>query len=183
MNLPSFKQVNLKKVKKEVREGFNHLSEGGFKQVFNQIDQLNIKKGVDTLGIDSFINQCALLAAGSGLITGVGGIGTMLIGTPLDILNIIAQQFRVTLAISYHYTGKYKINFDDFFKIVATSVKADTKLALSKNVMEEVAEKILMGLGTKASRRLIPVVGGVIGGTVNYMFIKGIAKELKEREY
>ncbi len=129
------------------------------------------------------LNQCALLAAGSGLITGVGGIGTMLIGTPLDILNIIAQQFRVTLAISYHYTGKYKINFDDFFKIVATSVKADTKLALSKNVMEEVAEKILMGLGTKASRRLIPVVGGVIGGTVNYMFIKGIAKELKEREY
>lgn len=181
MKLPSLKHVSFKKVKKEVRAGFNQLAEGGFKQIFNQIDQLNIKKGVDTMGVDKFINQCALLAAGSGLVTGVGGIGTMLIGTPLDVMNIIAQQFRVTLAISYYKTGKYKISFDDFFKIVASSVKADTKLAISKNVMEEVAEKILMGLGTKASRRLVPVVGGVIGGTVNYLFIKGVAKELKEK--
>ncbi|RAJ37299.1 hypothetical protein [Pedobacter cryoconitis] len=181
MKLPSLKHVSFKKVKKEVRAGFNQLAEGGFKQIFNQIDQLNIKKGVDTMGVDKFINQCALLAASSGLITGVGGIGTMLIGTPLDVMNIIAQQFRVTLAISYYKTGKYKISFDDFFKIVASSVKADTKLAISKNVMEEVAEKILMGLGTKASRRLVPVVGGVIGGTVNYLFIKGVAKELKEK--
>ena len=181
MKLPSLKQVNFKKVKKDVREGFKHLAEGGFKQVFNQIDQLNIKKGVDTMGIEKFINQCALLAAGSGLITGVGGIGTMLIGTPLDVINIIAQQFRVTLAISYYNTGRYKISFDDFFKIVASSVKADTKLALSKNLMEEVAEKILMGLGSKTSQRLVPVIGGVIGGTVNYLFIMGVAKELKEK--
>lgn len=181
MKLPSLKHISLKKVKEDAREGFKQLAEGGFKQIFNQIDQLNIKKGVDSMGVDRFINQCALLAAGSGLITGVGGIGTMLIGTPLDVINIIAQQFRVTLAISYHNTGKYKISFDHFFKIVASSVKADTKLAISKNVMEEVAEKILMGLGSKASRRLIPVVGGVIGGTVNYLFIKGVARELKEK--
>lgn len=105
----------------------------------------------------------------------------MLIGTPLDIVNLITQQFRVTLAISYHNTGKFKINFEDFFKIVASSVKADTKLAISKNIMEEVAERMLFSLGSKASRRLVPVVGGVIGGTVNYLFIKGVAKELKEK--
>lgn len=181
MNLPSLKRVNFKKMKSDVSQGFKNLAEGGFKQIFNQIDQLNIKKGVDTMGIDKFINQCALLAAGSGVVTGVGGIGTMLIGTPLDIINLITQQFRVTLAISYHNTGKYKINFDDFFKIVANSVKADTKLAISKNIMEEVAERMLLNLGSKVSRRLVPVVGGVIGGTVNYLFIKGVAKELKEK--
>ncbi|MNY58145.1 hypothetical protein D3C86_1944500 [compost metagenome] len=59
-------------------------------------------------------------------------------------------------------------------------MKADTKLAISKNVMEEVAEKILMNLGSKATRRLVPFVGGVIGGTVNYLFIKGVAKELRK---
>lgn len=181
MNLPSLKRVNFKKMKSDVREGFKNLAEGGFKQIFNQIDQLNIKKGVDTIGLDRFINQCALLAAGSGIVTGVGGIGTMLVGTPLDIINLITQQFRVTLAISYHNTGKYKINFEDSFKIVASSVKADTKLAISKNIMEEVAERMLLSLGSKASRRLVPVVGGVIGGTVNYLFIKGVAKELKEK--
>jgi len=181
MNLPSLKRVNFKKVKSDLRQGFKNLAEGGFKQIFNQIDQLNIKKGVDSMGVDKFINQCAFLAAGSGVITGVGGIGTMLIGTPLDIINLITQQFRVTLAISYHNTGSYKISFDDFFKIVAKSVKADTKLAISKNVMEEVAERMLLSLGSKTSRRLVPVVGGVIGGTINYMFIKGVAKELKEK--
>lgn len=181
MNLPSLKRVNLKKIKSDVRDGFKNLAEGGFKQIFNQIDQLHIKKGVDNMGIDKFINQCALLAAGSGVITGVGGLGTMLVGTPLDVINLITQQFRVTLAISYHHTGKYKINFEDFFKIVASSVKADTKLAISKNIMEEVAERMLLSLGSKASRRLVPVVGGVIGGTVNYLFIKGVAKELREK--
>ncbi|ACU03581.1 hypothetical protein [Pedobacter heparinus] len=182
MNLPSWKRINFKKIKKDVRNSFTSLAEGGFKQIFNQIDQLGIKKGVDTMGIDKFINQCALLAAGSGALTGVGGISTMLIGTPLDVINLIMQQFRVTLAISYHNTGRYKIRFEDFFKIVASSVKADTKLAISKNVMEEVAEKILMSIGSKASRRLVPVVGGVIGGTVNYLFIKGIAKDLREQK-
>ena len=181
MNLPSWRRIDFKRIRKDVRHGFKNLAEGGFKQIFNQIDQLGIKKGVDTMGIDKFINQCALFAAGSGMITGVGGISTMLIGTPLDVVNLITQQFRVTLAISYYNTEKYKISFEDFFKIVAASVKADTKLAISKNIMEEVAEKILMGLGAKASRRLVPVVGGVIGGTVNYLFIKGVAKELKEK--
>jgi hypothetical protein len=182
MAIPSLKRVNFKKVKKDVGEGFKNLAAGGFKQIFNQIDQLNIKKGVDRMGIDKFINQCALLAAGSGLITGVGGISTMLIGTPLDVINIITQQFRVTLAISYHNTGAYKVTFDDFFKIVASSVKADTKLAISKNIMEEVTEKILANLGSKVGRRLVPVVGGLIGGTVNYLFIKGVANELRKTE-
>jgi len=183
MNLPSLKRVNFKKMRTDVREAFKNLAEGGFKKIFSQIDQLGIKKGVDTMGIDKFINQCALMAAGSGVVTGVGGISTMLIGTPLDLINLITQQFRVTLAISYHNTGKYKISFEDFFKIVASSIKADTKLAISKNVMEEVAEKILLNLGSKTSRRLVPVFGAVIGGTVNYLFIKGVAKELKKRKF
>ncbi|WP_316838567.1 hypothetical protein [Pedobacter gandavensis] len=181
MNLPSLKNINFKKVRKDVREGFNNLASGGFKQIFSRIDQVNIKKGVDTLGIDKFVNQCALMAGGSGLITGVGGVGTMLIGTPLDMINIITQQFRVTLAISYHKTGLYKISFEEFFKIVASSVKADTQLVLSKNIMEEVAEKIFLNLGSKVSRRLVPVVGGVISGTINYMFIKKLAKELMNK--
>lgn len=175
------KRVNFKTIKTNFQQGFKNLAEGGFRQIFNRIDQLGIKKGVDSMGIDKFINQCAYLAAGSGLVTGVGGVSTMLIGTPVDVINLITQQFRVTLAISYHYTGKSRISFDNFFKIVASSVKADTQLAISKNIMEEVAEKILMGLGSKAMRRLVPVVGGVIGGTINYLFIKKVGKELMEQ--
>jgi len=157
------------------------LSEGGFRKIFNQIDQVNIKKGVDSMGVDKFINQCAVMAAGSGVITGIGGLSTALVGIPMDIINLITQQFRVTMAIAYHNTGNCRFPFEDFFKIVASSLKADTGIAISKNVMEEVAEKILLSLGSKTAQRLIPVVGAVIGGTINYLFIKRVAEGVKEK--
>jgi hypothetical protein len=178
----SISSFSPKNIGADLRQGIKRLSAGGFRQIFSRIDQLGIKNGVDKLGIDKFINQCAYMAAGSGLVTGLGGLSSMLIGIPLDVINLITQQFRVTLAISYHRTGAYQINFEDFFKIVATTVKADTKLALSKNIMEEVAEKLAMTLGSKTSQRLVPIVGGLIGGTVNYLFIKGVAKTLLDSE-
>jgi hypothetical protein len=167
ITLPKF---DLQKATANFREGFNQLSSGGFQKIFDQIDQMGIKKGVDQMGIDKFINQCALLAAGSGVITGAGGITTMLIGVPLDIINLITQQFRVTLAVSYHNTGSYKFSFNEFFKIVASSLKVDTGMAMSKTV------------GSKTARRLVPVVGAVIGGTANYLFIKRMADSVRKNQ-
>ncbi len=174
-------KLNTIKIKRDLKAGFTTLSEGGFHKIFSHIDQLNIKKGVDKMGIDKFITQCAYMAAGSGVVTGIGGLSTILIGIPLDIINLITQQFRVTMAIAYHNTGSYQFPFDDFFKIVASSLKTDAGIAISKNVMEEVAEKILMSLGSKTAQRLIPVVGAVIGGTINYLFIKRVAEAVKEK--
>jgi hypothetical protein len=179
ITLPKF---DLQKATANFREGFNQLSSGGFQKIFDQIDQMGIKKGVDQMGIDKFINQCALLAAGSGVITGAGGITTMLIGVPLDIINLITQQFRVTLAVSYHNTGSYKFSFNEFFKIVASSLKVDTGMAMSKTVMEEVAQKLLLTVGSKTARRLVPVVGAVIGGTANYLFIKRMADSVRKNQ-
>ncbi len=173
LHKPNFKALGAK-----FKEGFNYLSKGGLQQIFKRIDQLSIKKGVDELGLDKFINQCALLAAGSGVITGVGGFATIAIGVPLDMINLITQQFRVTLAVSYHNTGKYEIRFEDFIKIVAASFKKDARVTLTKNVLEEVAEKLMINIGSKTAERLIPVVGAVISGSANYFFIKRVAKGL-----
>jgi len=51
-------------------------------------------------------------------------------------------------------------------------------MTITKNVMEEVAEKLLINLGSKTAERLVPVVGAVIGGAANYMFIKRVARQL-----
>ncbi|MBC7553965.1 MAG: hypothetical protein H7257_08300 [Taibaiella sp.] len=160
------------------KKGITYLVNGGLQQIFSRIDQLGIKKGVDKMGIDRFINQCALLAAGSGVVTGAGGFATMLIGVPVDVINVITQQFRVTLAITYHVTGSYTVKFEDFIKVVSSSLKTDAGMAVTKNIMEDVAEKLLASVGSKAARRLIPVAGAVIGGSVNYFFIKRMADSL-----
>ncbi|QQL50922.1 hypothetical protein [Mucilaginibacter ginkgonis] len=178
VKLPKFKY---KKAGADLKKAFAKLSEGGFEKIFKQIDQLNIKHGVDTLGIDKFIQQCAVLAAGSGAITGLGGIATMLIGVPVDMINLLTQQFRVTMAISYYYTGKSTFTFSDFIKIVAASLKVDTRMTVSKTLIEEVAEKLMVSIGSKTAERLLPIVGAVIGGTANYLFIKRMADNLHEK--
>jgi len=160
----------------------SRLSDKGFKQIFDRIDQLNIKKGVDKMGIDKFIEQCAYLAAGSGVISGTGGMLTMVIGVPLDFVNLLTQQFRVTMAIMYHNKGSYQIGFEEFMSFIATSLKVDAGVTLTKTMMEGVAEKMLMVLGTRTAERLVPVVGAVIGGTANYFFIKRMASSIKKMQ-
>ena len=173
---------SLKQIGTDIKHYSEQLTHDGFKQVFDHIDQLNIKKGVDKLGLDKFINQCAIMAAGSGAISGSGGVLTMVIGMPVDVLNLITQQFRVTMAIMYHNRGSYQMGFDEFMKLVAISFKVETGIALSKTMMESIAEKIILNLGVRTAERLVPVVGAVIGGTTNYMFIKRMAKSVKEMQ-
>ena len=68
--------MKFKKLKADMKMQASRLSEKGFKQIFDRIDQLSIKKGVDKMGLDKFIDQCAYLAAGSGAVSGTGGVLT-----------------------------------------------------------------------------------------------------------
>jgi hypothetical protein len=172
--------IPFKKTRNNIKQYAGKLSTDGFRQIFDHIDQLSIKKGVDKMGLDKFINQCAYLAAGSGAIAGSGGIITMVVGMPVDFVNLITQQFRVTMAIMYHTKGSYKISFDEFMKLVATSFKIEAGVAVTKTMMEGIAEKLLLAFGVRAAERLIPVVGAVIGGTANYLFVKRMAQQVKE---
>ncbi|QKJ31987.1 hypothetical protein HQ865_20200 [Mucilaginibacter mali] len=174
------KAFQFKKLSNSLKGQAAKLSEQGFKQIFDHIDQLKIRKGVDTMGLDKFIDQCAYLAAGSGVISGSGGMITMVIGMPVDMANLITQQFRVTMAIMYANQGSYHFGFDEFMRMVATSLKVEAGIALSKTMMESVAEKLLLMFGTRTAERLVPVVGGLIGGATNYLFIKRVAEKVKE---
>jgi hypothetical protein len=174
--------MKLQKIKAGVKEGFDSLAHDGFRKIFEHIDQLGIKKGVDTMGLDKFIESCARLAAGTGIISGSGGIVTMAVGVPVDVINMITQQFRVTLAVIYNNRGNYNISFDEFISVVAASMKIEAGVALTRSMLEAIAEKIMLKIGTKLAGRLVPVVGGVIGGTANYLFIKGMANEVKKMQ-
>jgi len=169
----------LEKLSSDIKQHITRLSNDGFQQIFERIDQLKIKNGVDRLGLDKFIEQCAYMAAGSGVISGSGGMLTMVIGIPMDFINLITQQFRVTMAIMYYNRGTYQVGFNEFMTLVAASLKVEASVALTKTMMEGVAEKILLIFGTRTAERLIPVVGAAIGGTTNYLFIKRMAKMVR----
>lgn len=173
----------LKEIGMDIRLLADKLANTGFEKIFDHIDQLGIKKGVDKYGLDKFIEQSAWMAAGSGIISGSGGLITMLAGVPLDMINIITQQFRITMAILYQRRGNYQIGFDEFMSLVAVSLRVDAGVAITKTVMEEVAEKMLLRIGARTAERLIPIVGAAIGGTANYIFVKRMAETVKKMHF
>jgi len=173
-------KFSLQKTRSNIKLYSQNLANDGFKQIFNHIDQLNIKKGVDKMGLDKFINQCAYLAATSGAISGSGGVLTVIVGMPVDFINIITQQFRVTMAVMYYHRGSYNVTFEEFMGLVAASFKIEAGVAVTKTMLESVAEKLLLTFGVRTAERLIPVVGAVIGGTTNYIFVKRMAEQVRK---
>ena len=178
----AMRSIKFKKLRSDIKLQVQKLSQEGLHQIIDRIDQLNIKKGVDKMGLEKFIDQCAYLAAGSGVISGSGGMLTMIVGMPVDFVNLVTQQFRVTMAIMYNNRGDYQISFADFMSLVATSLKVEAGVTITKTMMEGVAEKLLLLLGTRTAERMVPVVGAVIGGTANYLFIKRMASSVKKMQ-
>jgi len=173
---------NLKNMVSSIRLNIDDASQDGFKRLFTHVDQLSVKRNVDKMGIDKFIEHCARMAAVSGAISGGGGIITMAVGIPLDLVNLVSQQIRVTLGIIYNTRGAYQITFDEFLSIMAAALQVEAGIAITKNILERGSERMLLRIGTKTATRLIPIVGGAIGGATNYLFIKRMARAVKRMQ-
>jgi hypothetical protein len=165
-----------------IRLNFQELQQDGFKKLFTNVDQLRVKQSVDRMGLDKFIERCARMAAVSGAIAGGGGALTVAVGIPLDLVNLVSQQIRVALGVIYYHRGTYEITFDEFLSIMAAALQVEAGVAITKNILERVSERMMMRLGTKTASRLIPVVGGAIGGVANYMFVKRMAESIKRMQ-
>jgi len=131
------------------------------------------------MGLDGFIEHCARLAASTGAITGMGGAITVLVGIPADLFNNLAQQFRVTLGVIYARRGKYTVTFEELMSVVGVSLGLEAGLILTREILENIAEKLLLRMGAKAGGRLVPFIGAVVGGTTNYLFIKSVGASVK----
>ncbi len=153
---------------------------GNFKKLYDQLQNEDIKETVDDIGIDAFIDKCARYAAMSGAAAGFAGFATMVVGVPLDVVNNVFQQFRVTLAVLYHKKGIYKPSFAEFMTIVGLSVGVEVGATIGKSVMIAIARQILVRMTASTAGKAIPFFGAVIGGSVNYGFIKLIGTSVKQ---
>jgi hypothetical protein len=152
--------------------------ENSFKFIHKNLDGYSISKKVDEIGIEAYINRCATLAATTGAVAGAGGGVTLLVGLPADMINTITQQFKVTLAVIYNETGRYKVSFKEFMKVVGLSVGIEMGVKGLEFLTVKIAKELLKRLASRTAGRIIPIIGGVIGGGVNFIFIKSIGGTL-----
>jgi uncharacterized protein (DUF697 family) len=131
-------------------------------------------------------------AGGSGFLTGLGGVVTMPIGIPANIASVLYVQVRMIAAIAV--MGGYDLRSDqvktlvylalignsikDVVKNVAISIGEKSAKAMIKNLSKEAIKKInqrvgykfLTKFGEKGAVNLVkflPLVGGIIGGTMD----------------
>ncbi len=166
-------------IPQNINKRANLLATYAFRRVFDRVDKAAVKRGVDKRGLNGFIKHCARQAAATGVMSGVGGVATMIVGVPADMVNNLTQQFRVTLGVIYAKTGDYEVSFEDFMAIVAISIGVEAGVMITKSVLTRIAERLLIRLSERMAARVLPIVGAAIGGTTNYLFIKGIGASLK----
>ena len=151
-----------------------------FKTIFDQVDYDAIKRDVDEIGFDRFVEECARLSGVTGAAAGLGGALTMVVGVPASIINNIAQQFRITLAAIYGRGGALdKPSFDEFMRIVGASLGIPVGMKMGNAILISIANSMLARLGASSVGVMIPLIGAVIGGGLSYHYIKSIGTCLK----
>ncbi|MDU1401189.1 MULTISPECIES: EcsC family protein [Clostridium] len=150
---------------------------------------------------NSLINWQISKSATSGFLTGLGGIITLPVAIPANVSSVIYIQMRMIAAIAY--IGGHDIKDDSVKSLVYMcltgnaaveiakdiGIKIGTKLTQStiqkisyetiKRINQAVGFRLITKFGTKGVVNLgkvIPVVGGIIGGGIDSVSTKTIGK-------
>ncbi len=136
----------------------------------------------------------------SGFVTSLGGVITMPITIPANIASVLYIQLRMIAAVAiiggynpkddqvrtFVYMCLVGMSLTDVFKKSAVGIANKIGTGLVKKIPGEVLKKInrrvgcrlLTKFGTKGSvniAKLVPVLGGVVGGSVDFLSTKTIA--------
>ena len=155
--------------------------------------------------INTFINwQCAKCAT-SGFITGLGGLLTLPVAIPANISSVIFVQIRMIAAIAYMRGYNLKDDQVKTLVFVALTGQAATDILkqagitigskVGMNLIKKMPMKVIYQINKKVGFRLVtkfgqkgvinlgkmvPIVGGVIGGTVDTVGTLTVGKTAKK---
>lgn len=165
---------------------------------------LGKSKSVDE-AIDKFIDWQKAKCATSGFLTGLGGIIALPVAVPANIGSVIYVQTRMVATIAYMKGYNIKDDQVRTFVYVALTgqssadilkqfgIKAGTKFSevlikrIPTEIIKQINKKVGFRLVTKFGEKgvinlgkCIPLVGGVIGGGVDFLGTHKIGKTAKE---
>lgn len=169
----------------------------------NELAEEYLEKYKDPkIAAQKFIDWQVLKCTTSGFVTGLGGLITLPVAIPANIASVIYVQLRMigTLAVM----GGYGLHDDEVQTLVyvclvkqsitdickQTGIKVANKVSLSMlkklpaTVLTKINQKVGFRLLTKFGEkglinlhRAIPVVGGVVGGGVDFIDTRSIANK------
>lgn len=165
---------------------------------------LRKSKSVDK-AIDKFIDWQKAKCATSGFLTGLGGIIALPVAVPANIGSVIYVQTRMVATIAYMKGYNLKDDQVRTFVYVALTgqssadilkqfgIKAGTKVSnvlikrIPNEIIKQINKKVGFRLVTKFGEKgvinlgkCIPLVGGVIGGGVDFLGTHKIGKIAKQ---
>lgn len=153
----------------------------------------------DTLSrqVDSLIRWQVAKSAASGFVTGLGGIMTMPITVPANIASVMYVQIRMICAIAH--MGGHDIRSDKVKTFIYLCMVGNGAKELLKNVGVKVSEKVLIRMvnsmtnkmsaklaskigekGASSISKAVPVLGGVVGGSLDAASTQIIGKVAKK---
>ena len=155
--------------------------------------------------VDSLIRWQNAKCATSGFITGLGGLMTLPVAIPANISSVLYVQIKMIAAISY--MGGYDIKSDRVKSLVficltgsaATDLCKDVGISIGSKIAQQTIKKIpreaIVKINQKATFRLvtkfgergvinlgkaIPLLGGLIGGTIDAVATNTIGNVAKK---
>lgn len=174
----------------------DHVLEEVFRSLFEEIDTEKIKQNVADLRESApefrpvehamlLARRTAIRCAAAGVVTGLPS-GLLAIGTlGADLAYLTFQQFRLILGIAaiYGHEPSDRERFTEVLSCIAYSSgiglgKQGLASALEMATVESgvVAEKIGMRFFRNRISTMIPIVGAVSGGALNYVSVRVVAR-------
>lgn len=147
--------------------------------------------------VDSLIKWQVAKSAASGFVTGIGGLITLPIAVPANIASVMYVQIRMICAIAH--MGGHDIRSDKVKTFIYLCIVGNGAKELLKNVSVRISEKVLIRtvnslvnqLSTKLATKIgekgatslgkaVPVLGGVVGGSLDAVSTRIIGKVAKK---
>jgi uncharacterized protein (DUF697 family) len=128
--------------------------------------------------VDALIRRQKLLAGSSGFLTGLGGIMTLPFTIPANLASVVFIQLRMIAAIAFlggHDLEDKKVK-NLVFACMAGNAAKDIIQEISIQSGRRVTRRLLARSGFAKLGKMVPLAGGLIGGSIDVLATAIIGK-------